>query len=215
MPTASPIRRPSIYTSTSTYRAEFDEHVAGDAPRHWANDLWQWSTHVVRCLVAAALLAGGVLSTAGRAVADVPLLGNDQRLRFYGTELNGALFDGRTLIGRPVVIWFWTPEPNCPVCMQEAPVLAKAAADNPEVTFVGVAGRYDVLSYRRIVDRYGLNFTNLTDANGMLWQAFFVPWPPAWAFLSPDGSGYLINNITTPMSDGELADRVHALTGGQ
>ncbi|MGV0784555.1 redoxin family protein [Mycolicibacterium peregrinum] len=171
--------------------------------------------HLARGLMAVTLLAGGMLSTASVAAADVPLLGNDQRLRFYGTELNGALFDGRTLIGRPVVIWFWTPEPNCPVCMQEAPVLAKAAADNPDVTFVGVAGRYDVLSYRRIVDRYGLNFTNLTDANGMLWQAFFVPWPPAWAFLSPDGSGYLINNITTPMSDGELADRVHALTGGQ
>lgn len=159
------------------------------------------------------MLTATVLSPTGTAKADVPLLGNDQRLRFYGTELSGALFDGRTLIGRPVVLWFWTPDPNCGVCMHEAPVLAKVAAEHPEVTFVGIAGRYDVLSYRRTVERFGLNFTNLTDANGMLWQAFFVPWPPAWAFLSPDGTGYLINNITTAMSERELSDRVSALTG--
>lgn len=168
---------------------------------------------LLRLAAIAVLLGAQLIAYAVPASADVPLVGNDQRLRFYGAQLDGALFDGRSLIGRPAVFWFWTPEPNCPVCMQEAPIVAKVAAAHPEVTFVGVAGRYDVLSYRRVVNNFGLNFTNLTDGNGMLWQAFFVPWPPAFAFLSPDGNGYLINEIVAPMSEQELTNRVNALTG--
>lgn len=144
---------------------------------------------------------------------DKPLDGNNARLRFYGTELNGALFDGRTLIGKPAVLWFWTPAPYCGVCLQEAPVIAKVAAAHPEVRFIGVAGRWDVLSMRRMVSDYGLNFPNLTDANGMIWQSFFVPWPPAWAFLRPDGSGDLVNDIGSAMSEQELTDRITALEG--
>ena len=143
---------------------------------------------------------------------DKPLLGNNQRLRFHGTELNGALFDGRSLIGKPAVLWFWTPAPYCSVCYQEAPVLSRVAAANPQVTFVGVAGRWDVLSMRRVVNDFGLNFTNLTDANGQIWQSFFVPWAPAWAFLRPDGTGDLVNNIGAPMSEQELTNRVRVLT---
>jgi thiol-disulfide isomerase/thioredoxin len=165
-------------------------------------------------LVAATLLAvASLLASAGPAVADVPLLGNDQRLRFYGTELNGALFDGRSLIGKPAVLWFWTPAPYCGVCLQQAPIIGRVAAAHPEVTFVGIAGRWDVMSMRRVVDDAGMKFTNLTDANGQLWQAFFVPWPPAFAFLRPDGSGYLMNDIGSAMSEQELTDRVTGLIG--
>jgi len=168
---------------------------------------------IARLGAAVLMAAAGLLATAGPAVADVPLLGNDQRLRFYGTELNGALFDGRSLIGKPAVLWFWTPAPYCGVCLQQAPIVARVAAAHPEVAFVGVAGRWDVMSMRRVVDDAGMNFTNLTDANGQLWQAFFVPWPPAFAFLSPDGTGYLMNDIVSVMSEQELTGRVTALTG--
>jgi thiol-disulfide isomerase/thioredoxin len=165
-------------------------------------------------LLAAVLLAiAGLVAFASPAVADVPLLGNDQRLRFYGTELNGALFDGRSLIGKPAVLWFWTPAPYCGVCLQQAPIVARVAAAHPDVSFVGVAGRFDVMSMRRVVDDAGMKFTNLTDANGQLWQAFFVPWPPAFAFLHPDGTGYLMNDVVSAMPEQELTDRVNALTG--
>src|SRR3546814_7862052 len=118
------------------------------------------------------------LTTPQHADADVELFGNNERLRFYGTELDGALFDGRSLIGKPAVLWFYTPAPHCLVCFQEAPTLSRVAAVNPQVTFVGVAGRWDAMSMRRFVRDFNLNFTNLTDANGQIWQAFFVPWPP-------------------------------------
>ncbi|MFV8054830.1 redoxin family protein [Mycobacterium sp. 48b] len=157
-------------------------------------------------------LVVAVLSTPGIAAADnVPLLGNDQRLRFYGTQLDGALFDGRSLIGKKAVLWFWTPAPYCGVCTQEAPMLARVAAQNPDITFVGVAGRWDALSMRRFVADNGLGFVNLTDANGQIWQSFFVPWPPAWAFLRPDGTGELVNNIGSALSEQELTDRLESL----
>lgn len=162
--------------------------------------------------VVMAVIASMVLALAPPASADVDLWGNNQRLRFYGTKLNGDLFDGRSLIGRPAVMWFWTPAPYCPVCIQEAPVIAAVAKAHPEVTFVGVAGRWDAMSMQRVVNDFGLDFTNLTDPNGMVWQAFIVPWPPAWAFLRPDGTGYLVNNVGSPMSEQELTDRVMALT---
>jgi thiol-disulfide isomerase/thioredoxin len=168
----------------------------------------------VKVLLAVALATMLTFSSAPSAVAnDQPLVGNDQRLRFYGTELDGALFDGRSLIGKPAVLWFWTPAPYCSVCYDEAPTISRVAAANPQVTFVGVAGRWDVMSMRRFVSDNKLNFTNLTDANGMIWQAFYVPWAPAWAFLRPDGTGDLVHNITSAMSEGELTDRVHGLTG--
>jgi thiol-disulfide isomerase/thioredoxin len=168
---------------------------------------------LLRMLALAAVAAAtvGLVPAPSAAADDKPLLGDDQRLRFYGTELSGALFDGRSLIGKPVVLWFWTPAPYCGICYGEAPVISRVAAANPQVTFVGVAGRWDVMSMRRVVDTYHLNFTNLTDANGMIWQSFFVPWPSAWAFLRPDGTGDLVNNVTGPMSEQELTDRVNAL----
>lgn len=147
-----------------------------------------------------------------QAVADVQLVGNNERLRFYGTQLDGALFDGRSLIGKPTVLWFYTPAPYCSTCYQEAPTLSRVAAANPQVTFVGVAGRWDAMSMQRFVRDFSLNFTNLTDANGQIWEAFFVPWPSAWAFLRPDGDGYLINNVAAPMSEDDLTARVAALT---
>jgi thiol-disulfide isomerase/thioredoxin len=169
-----------------------------------------------RALAVALLLATVGLTGAWHPVvakADVkPLFGDDQRLRFYGTELSGALFDGRSLIGRPAVLWFWTPEDYCGTCHDEAPIIARVAAANPRVAFVGIAGRSSIISMRRFVADNQLNFPNLTDANGLLWQSFFVAWPSAWAFLRPDGTGDLVNNVVGAMSEQELTDRVNGLT---
>lgn len=164
-------------------------------------------------LAACVLIAGALFGPAPSANADMALDGNNQRLRFYGTELSGALFDGRSLIGQPAVLWFWSPAPYCSNCRDEAPIVSRVAAANSAVRFVGVAGRWDTASMRRFVGDYQLGFTNLTDANGQIWQAFAVPWPSAWAFLRPDGTGDLVNNLAAPMSEQELTDRVSALTG--
>ncbi len=154
------------------------------------------------------VLAACALNTA---IAAGPVVRADDRLDFTATTIDGARFDGSSLHGRPVVLWFWTPW--CPFCNREAPSVSRVAAANPKVTFVGVAGRSDVAAMRDFVSRYGLNFVNLDDTDGSLWTRFNVPWQPAYLFVKPDGTSNFVNNPTSAMSEQELGGRVSALTG--
>lgn len=131
-------------------------------------------------------------------------------LNFTGTTLSGATFNGSSLQGKPAVLWFWTPW--CPFCNQEAPSVAAVSAANPGVTFVGIATRADNSALEGFVSKYGLNFTNINDADGSIWAKFNVPWQPAYVFLRPDGSSTFVNNPTSAMSQQELGDRVRTLT---
>jgi thiol-disulfide isomerase/thioredoxin len=162
----------------------------------------RWATGIAVGLAIMALVFG--LSDSPRAVAA------DERLQFTGTTLAGAPFNGASLQGKPAVLWFWRPQ--CPFCNQEAPSLSQVAAANPKVTFVGVAARSDAASMKDFVSKYNLNFTNLNDADGSIWQRFNVPWQPAYVFERPDGSSTFVNNPTSAMSQQELSDRASALT---
>ena len=152
-------------------------------------------------MVAAILFVG--LSAAPRALAA------DDRLQFSGTTLAGAPFNGAGLVGKPAVLWFWTP--FCPFCNAEAPGLSQVAAANPKVTFVGIAAHSDVGAQQDFVSKYNLNFTNLNDADGSIWARYHVPWQPAWVFYRPDGSSTFVNNTTSALSQQELSGRVAAL----
>jgi thiol-disulfide isomerase/thioredoxin len=155
----------------------------------------------VALAVAAAALALALVSPPS-AVAD-------DRLQFTGTTLSGAPFGGSSLVGKPAVLWFWTPW--CPFCNAEAPSVSQVAAANPEVTFVGVAARSDVAAMQDFVSKYNLNFTNLNDADGSIWARYNIPWQPAYVFYRADGSSTFVNNPTAAMPQQELSDRVAAL----
>lgn len=135
----------------------------------------------------------------------------DDRLQFTGTTLSGSTFDGSSLVGKPAVLWFWTPW--CPFCNAEAPSLSAVAAANPKVTFVGVAARSDPAAMQSFVDKYNLGFTNLNDADGSIWARYDIPWQPAYVFYRADGSSTFVNNPTSAMPQQELAGRVADLTG--
>jgi thiol-disulfide isomerase/thioredoxin len=162
--------------------------------------LSRFRTTVATALAVAALAFG--LSVPPRALAD-------DRLSFTGTTLSGASFNGASLQGKPAVLWFWAPW--CPFCNAEAPGVSQVAASNPKVTFLGIAGRSDVGQMQNFVSKYGLNFTNLNDADGSLWTRYNVPWQPAYVFYRADGSSTFINNPIGAMPQQELADRVAAL----
>jgi thiol-disulfide isomerase/thioredoxin len=134
----------------------------------------------------------------------------DDRLDFAGTTLSGAAFNGKSLQGKPAVLWFWTPW--CPFCNAEAPSVGSVAAANPEVTFVGVAARSDVAAMQGFVSKYNLNFTNLNDADGAIWARYNIPWQPAYVFYRADGTSTFVNNTTSAMPQQELQERVAALT---
>ncbi|ORB86380.1 hypothetical protein B1987_24305 [Mycobacterium kansasii] len=156
---------------------------------------------VAAVTIAMVLLLG--LTAAPRAMAA------DDRLNFTATTLSGAQFNGASLQGKPAVLWFWTPW--CPFCNAEAPSVSHVAAANPRVTFVGVAAHSDVGAMQGFVAKYGLNFTNLNDADGSIWARYNVPWQPAWVFYRADGSSTFVNNPTSAMSEQELSGRVAEL----
>ena len=151
-----------------------------------------------------------VIVVAALMLGSPPTARADDRLQFTGTTLSGSAFNGASLVGKPAVLWFWTPW--CPFCNAEAPSVSAVAAANPKVTFVGVAARSDVGAMQSFVDKYHLGFTNLNDADGSIWARFNVPWQPAYVFYRPDGSSTFVNNPTSAMPQQELADRVAGLT---
>lgn len=163
--------------------------------------LSRFVTSLAMALAVTALVFG--FSASPRAIAD-------DRLNFTGTTLSGAPFNGATLQGKPAVLWFWTPW--CPFCNAEAPGISQVTASHPNVTFVGIAARSDLGQMQSFVSRYGLNFTNLNDADGSIWARYEVPWQPAYVFYRADGSSTFVNNPTAAMPEQELADRVAALT---
>ncbi len=158
-------------------------------------------TRLLTIVLTVAALTLGLSSPATASAAD---------LNFTGTTLSGGTFNGASLQGKPAVLWFWTPW--CPFCNQEAPSVAAVSAANPGVTFAGIATRADNDALQSFVSKYGLNFTNINDADGSIWAKFNVPWQPAYVFLRPDGSSTFVNNPTSAMSQQELSDRVRALT---
>jgi thiol-disulfide isomerase/thioredoxin len=161
-------------------------------------------SRAMRSIVLALVAAVVVL-----ALVSPPAAVADDRLQFTGTTLSGASFSGSSLVGKPAVLWFWTPW--CPFCNAEAPSVSQVAAANPDVTFVGVAARSDIAAMQAFVSKYNLNFTNLNDEDGSIWARYNIPWQPAYVFYRADGSSTFVNNPTAAMPQQELSDRVAAL----
>lgn len=160
---------------------------------------------VVALLAAAALLW---LTACGSG----PSLAGDTegtQLQFTAETLDGKPFSGASLRGRPAVLWFWTPW--CPTCQRDAPLVARVAAANPTVTFVGVGGQSDITALRDFAAKYGVDrFTELADTDAVVWARFGVRQQPAFAFVGPGGD---VQMVRGPLDESELTTRVQALTG--
>ncbi len=130
------------------------------------------------------------------------------QLQFTAKTLDGKPFSGESLKGRPAVFWFWAPW--CPTCQREAPQVARVAAANPTVTFVGVGAQDELPALQEFATKYGVDrFTELADTDAAVWAKFGVTRQPAYAFVSPDGS---VDVVRGSLSEAELTARVRALT---
>lgn len=142
-------------------------------------------------------------STEGGETRNVPA-----ELDFTATTVDDQPFSGRSLAGKPVAMWFWAPW--CPVCQREAPTVAQAASNNPEVTFVGVGALDQAPAMREFVDKYAVgDFTQLADTDAAVWAKFGVTQQPAFAFITPAGE---VDVVRGTLSDTELRERLAALT---
>lgn len=140
-------------------------------------------------------------TTAGAAPQQVPDL-----LRFRGTTLEGAAFDGAALAGKPVLFWFWAPW--CPKCQAEGPAVAKTAQRYADrLTVVGVAGLdKDKAQMVAFVERTGTgDLDHLDDRGGDLYKHFRVA--SQSSFLLVDATGKTAS-ASGPLDESELSSLV-------
>lgn len=129
------------------------------------------------------------------------------QLHFTAKTLDGQPFSGESLSGKPAVLWFWAPW--CPACQGEAPGVARVAAANPLVTFVGVGAQDKLPALQEFAAKYGVDkFTELADTDAAVWAKFGVTRQPAYAFIRSDGS---VEVVKGSLAESDLTDRVAAL----
>ena len=107
-------------------------------------------------------------------------------LRFDGTTIDGQEFEGSTLQGRPVVLWFWAPW--CPTCRSQLPEVNEIAATyQGRVQVVAVGSLDSAESISRFADDIADDAVQLSDAQGTIWKHFKVTEQSSYVVL--DGTG--------------------------
>ncbi|MGH8775024.1 MAG: redoxin domain-containing protein [Jiangellaceae bacterium] len=119
-------------------------------------------------------------------------------LDFTAATVDGATFDGASLAGRPVVVWFWAPW--CPVCKAGAADVTAAAAElGDDVAFVGVAGLSgnidDMQSF--VEDTDSASIPHVADVDGAVFTRFEVAQQDTFAFVSVDGAVELVDGYSS------------------
>ncbi|NJC74204.1 redoxin domain-containing protein [Planosporangium thailandense] len=108
-------------------------------------------------------------------------------LTFTATTLDGKRFDGTSLAGHPVVLWFWAPW--CATCASEAQTLPDLATEyKGKVEIVGVAGMGQVKEMHQFVSDFDLGrMTHLSDDAGVVWKKFGVTEQSVYVLLDRRG----------------------------
>ncbi|OBJ42820.1 thiol:disulfide interchange protein [Mycolicibacterium mucogenicum] len=152
-----------------------------------------------------AVTASRAGTTAGGSATDPSI---PAQLQFSAVTVDGKSFSGRSLAGKPAVLWFWAPW--CSVCQGEAPMVARVAAANPAVTFIGVGALGAPAQMSAFVTKFGVQgFTQLADTDEVVWGKFGVTQQPAFAFITPGGGIDLVHG-TVP--EDLLSQRVSGIS---
>jgi thiol-disulfide isomerase/thioredoxin len=134
---------------------------------------------------------------------DVP-----EALDFTATTVDGAVFEGASVAGKPVVLWFWAPW--CAVCRGQAPRVTDLAEEYADrVTVIGVGSLDSGDAIAGFADEFPA-LTHLSDPDGDLWQRFGVAEQSSFVVLDADGKEALRTGYA---DDDELAGTVADLVG--
>jgi thiol-disulfide isomerase/thioredoxin len=108
-------------------------------------------------------------------------------LMFTSTTVDGQPFDGASLAGKPVLLWFWAPW--CPTCRSQTGDVQAVARDFAgKVAVVGVGSLdNDAAAIKRFAaDASGL--THLYDESGAVFRHFGVVQQSSFVLLDAEGS---------------------------
>ncbi len=106
-------------------------------------------------------------------------------LQFQATTVSGDAFDGASVAGRPVVLWFWAPW--CAVCKSQVPTVTGLVDQyGDDVAFVGVGGLDGTDAIRAFADDVP-GLTHLSDPSGDLYQRFGISEQSSFVVLDAAG----------------------------
>jgi thiol-disulfide isomerase/thioredoxin len=106
-------------------------------------------------------------------------------LRFTGTTVEGKRFDGSSLAGKPVLLWFWAPW--CPVCRGQVSQVQKVAEDHKGAVSVVGVGSLDDANAIRAFGANATDVTHLVDESGVIWKRFGVTQQSSFVLLDASG----------------------------
>lgn len=135
------------------------------------------------------------------AAAEVP-----EVLRFEARTVDGAVFEGASVAGRPVVLWFWAPW--CAVCRRQAPEVSDLVEEYGEtVAFLGV-GSLDSGDAIEDFAQDVVGPVHLSDPDGDLYQRFGIVEQSSFVVLDAQGDEVLRTGYA---DDDALAETVQDL----
>jgi cytochrome c biogenesis protein CcmG/thiol:disulfide interchange protein DsbE len=105
-------------------------------------------------------------------------------------SLTGTTVDGRTvsladLRGKPVIVNFWASW--CGPCIREFPVLKDAEVQHPGLAILGVIYQDDPANSKAFATQMNADWSNLTDPDGTMANAYLVVAPPQSYFIDAKG----------------------------
>ncbi len=129
-------------------------------------------------------------------------------LDFEATTVGGDAFEGASVAGRPVVLWFWAPW--CAVCRSQVPTVTDLAETyGDDVAFIGVGGLDSSDAIEDFADDVP-GLTHLSDPDGELYQRFGIAEQSSFVVLDAAGA----ESLRTGYSDDDaLAGVVADLAG--
>ncbi len=121
---------------------------------------------------------------------------------------DGKRYSTAGFSGKPLVINVF--DYTCVPCIRELPMLDKMAAAHPEVNFVGVHLLLKRVDAAEFVDRLGIRFPIVHDADGIFATAALAL--PTTIFVSAEGLE--VGRVTGAIAEADLADRLQRLSEG-
>ena len=88
---------------------------------------------------------------------------------------------------------------TCLPCVEEMPMLDEAQADNPGITFVGVATLEDAAKSEKLAEQTGITYPWASDPTGEVYYAAEGAGMPTTLLLDADGA--VISRKTGPFDD--------------
>jgi len=122
-----------------------------------------------------------------------------------GDEFEGILVGLR---GSPVIVNVWASW--CTPCRSEAPLLARAARESPDVVIVGVASRDTTEAAQQFMREFDMDYVNVFDGTDEIRNRLDVRgFPTTYVF---DAGGDLVSTVQGGITDRALAASIEEVT---